>query len=195
MVGKSSSIDEKNMITLCKKNDITNTIDKYLPSTNWYCVSISQDDKNEKERDEYIILLVATNEYDKDKNNVGNIIDKSYIKTMKSYLSTNMSCNNGSKHNGTYGKYYGIGLINKYHLKDGLSFGHFKNKQKNKVSDDSKRIFLDNVRKDFDYFVMRLNRALPGIVDAGNTLINSMITGEKKDPRTNIFTPSQMKKI
>ena len=72
--------------------------------------------------------MVATNEYDKEKKNVGNIIDKSYIKTMKSYLSTNMSCNNGSKHNGTYGKYYGIGLINKYHLKDGLSFGHFKNK-------------------------------------------------------------------
>ena len=98
---------------------------------------------------------------------------KSTIQLLNLWKEPNLNSSNGSKHNNTYGKYYGFGLINKYKNQDGLSFGEFQRWKTQ--SEDNKYKLKKLVCHIFNNISGIMNTKLEGLIQSGNVLINSMI--------------------
>ena len=182
---KGYSVSSKKLIVVCNKLDLINTLEKGYKNINLNIVSISQTQLIEYNKaDIYIILMMSCNE----QNKKHNIVSTNSIKLIKKHYAVNISSNNGKKHHGSFGKYYGIGLINKYKIDKGLSFGKFKEKTIKKCDDiiviNQLKVLISN---EYNVFIAKLNRALPGIVDAGNTLIHSLIKGGTHTTLNNNF--------
>ena len=124
--------------------------------------------------DEYVILLMATNP-----RKGGNKFEEhpkfceSTINLIQKTRSPNVESNKGDKHNNSYGKYYGFGIINKYKFQDGISFGKFENYKKEHV--DTEKQIIENLKIQFSKISDRLQLALRDGLKVGNDQINSLI--------------------
>ena len=53
------------------------------------------------------------------------------VNSNDSLKHANVISEQGKKHNKSYGKYFDFGIVNKYRIQDGLSFGKFQGKKIN----------------------------------------------------------------
>ena len=186
---KKNRIMQCRVIIICNKKELDTVINHPLSNLHINFISIS--DKATKSTsdnksimspyvdniidDEYAILLIATNtkksEYS---NKTYPQFDKKTTTLLHRIRKPNVESNNGDKHNQSYGKYYGFGIINKYKIEHGLSFSQFANYK----SEDAqiKSQLIDNLREQFLIVIQRLNSVLKGhIVQSGNDQMNSLI--------------------
>lgn len=82
-------------------------------------------------KDEYIILAIFNNSKDKSHHKSNTCWDEEFVANITKYFRSSVA-GNESKHHGSTGKYYGVGLINKYTIdkNTGNSFGKFDSLKK-----------------------------------------------------------------
>ena len=164
-------------LIICDKNQFTKALRMASKLNHISFITISDDRKSKiSEKDIYIILLLVVSKkinksvrYDSKHNLNQNMV--SYLKKMK---EPNVHSIKGTKHNLSYGKYYGYGLTNKYKpLPSGLTFGCFK--RKNDKDIETNAYIEQKIRFLFNNSSMNINSSLPGTLNAGNNSINSLI--------------------
>ena len=159
-----------NFIIVCDKIEFMQFHKKYCPDTHLHLASISNNTpRHDYHQDQYIVLLIATNH---DQHN-GLCIHQDYFDKIKQLRKPNMT-GNGTKHNQSYGSYYGFGIINTSFINNGISFGLFKNYSRNN------KHFINHHQMNyfklkFSSIVTSLNNKFPDLVTAGNSLISSLI--------------------
>ena len=165
------------VVILCSKDQLLHTIKSNSLPTTIKLISISNPSNASTDCDTYVILLIVACKVNSEKEKIiiekNNTLNNNTIKLMKLWKKPNLNSSNGKKHNNTYGKYYGFGLINKYNIQDGLSFGEFdlwqtqSNEHKNKL----KKLVCNM----FNNVSSVMNLKLPALLRTGNDFINSMI--------------------
>ena len=174
---KKNRILQCRLIVICNKNEIDSVVNHPSSSLHLNFISVSDQSKNDKvyKDDEYVILLIATNPKKSDySTKTYPQFDKDITTMIHKTRNPNVSSNKGEKHNSTYGKYYGFGIINNYKIENGISFGKFGN---NKVNNDLHETNIENIRNQFLFAIQRLNSVIKAnIVHAGNDQINSLIS-------------------
>ena len=195
LYSNSDSITENSvLIILCHLNQLMELLKNYPSSTKIKFVSSSTDSNEKQVRDEYVILLIVTKQKTKQNKSNGDMVEHNFntnvTKLLKLWKEPNLNSSNGKKHNGTFGKYYGFGIINKYHNKDGISFGGF---QKWKTDNEEKRKKLQNlIYPIFKKTSSVLNTKLPSILKKGNLFIKSLINFGRKNSKNNRFIKTSM---
>ena len=170
---KHHKIDSSQLIIVCDLDDFKMALASNKNTINYVFKSLSQTINKEKERDVYIVLLVATNKTITKFNKSSHTLSVELVSKLKKNKSPNVQSNHGKKHNKSFGTYFGFGLINKYRIKDGLSFGEFDNSKK--TTEKELCHLEDSLRKIFNKLSERLNNCFPGLVNNGNNLISSVI--------------------
>ena len=185
---KKQRMFQSRFIIICDKEELSCVINR--PSSNLHLNFVSVSETKEANNnnkpsnhfkesvqsnflDEYVILLIATNPKKSSNSSIYPKFDISDINSIKKIRHPNVNSTDGSKHNKSYGKYYGFGIINKYKLDMGISFGQFES---NKSIDDGLKDQISSIIKDqFMFFVSRLHSTLKGSFEAGNDQIKSLI--------------------
>ena len=185
---KKRRLTKGRMIIVCDKHDLDTAVNFTSSKLHINYVSISDITKDEEEfqstyitdtttnrhiHDDYVILLLATNSrYSLTSNNY-TPFDSETINFIQQSRRPNMSSNNGEKHNSSYGKYYGFGIINKYRIVNGISFGRFEGKKKNNKYIE--RQIINNLIDQFSMIINKLEIIFKDVVEIGNNQINSLI--------------------
>ena len=176
------------MIIVCSKEALDNAVNYPSSSLHINFLSISQHNSNNESStktmssqqhisnfstDEYAILLIASNPKLSSDTTKYPLFDTKTIKSIQHTRNPNVKSKNGDKHNSSYGNYYGFGIINKYRILDGLSFGKFESKKRS--DDELDKLIASNLNQQFSLIVQRLESTLNGCVTSGNDQINSLI--------------------
>ena len=171
-------LSNKRLIILCNKSQFCHSISKSESNFNMEYTSISNHNTRKREKDIYVMLLLVLHPK-KNKTTQKKLLSHEFIKSTNKIKHPNMLSNHGTKHNKSYGKYYGFGLINKYKTsKDGISFGTFQSlKIKN---EDHVNQIESYFRSIFNFTASSLNNFLPKILIAGNHLMKELCSAGRK---------------
>ena len=124
-------------------------------------------------KDDYIILLLATNPRKSSNLDEYPVFNVDLTASIQKLKHANVTSGQGKKHNRSFGSYYGFGIINKYKVCDGMSFGQFERKKINNMELENQ--ICSNLNSQFTIIMERMNNAIPGIIQAGNDQISSLI--------------------
>jgi hypothetical protein len=109
------SIKHKKIIILLLRSEwYGNGSGMFTKSNGFFERSISKSKKDPKsqKKDEYIVMMIgSSNKYDHQVQD--SLWSSDFVNTLKSMKSVNM-VGNGTKHHQSYGRYYGLGIINKF---------------------------------------------------------------------------------
>ena len=183
-----SKLSHRKLIVVCFKDEFCTAIKSLQSKMNFCFVTISNNNNNISNKDEYVILLVvnSTNQHNhQDHVDHDLLLDLDTIQLLKTNKLPNVHSRKGEKHNKSYGNYYGFGLINKYKVTNGLSFGDFSSGKK--VKNDSLLFIEHKLRFIFTSLVSSMNETISQLTTVGNQLINSLIAFGKKHTNNNKF--------
>ena len=178
-------IQQSRLIIVCQKHELNMAVNNAYSNIYLNFVSVSQpEDNNDSQsmlrqqcnshfKDDYAILLIATNPKRSSNLNKYALFSKETTDLLTTTRNPNMESNNGDKHNASYGKYYGFGIINHYEIKQGISFGQFRRLKDN--NKDKQLQIINDITEHFSSIAKRLDCTVKGCVEAGNNQISSLI--------------------
>ena len=185
---KKNRLHQCKMIVICNKKELEDVVNHKSSKLFLNFVSVSKkDEQNSKicnhnlldlnfhnqSSDDYAILLIAANpKRSSDMSKYPNF-NKEIAASIKEIRNPNMKSTDGKKHNRSFGEYYGFGIINKYKIDVGLSFGLFESKKKeNEIINKS---VSNMMREQFLFLIDRLNKILKHSFESGNQQIDSIV--------------------
>ena len=160
------------LVIICKKSNLDNALAQGNIKINIKYISIAQNSDNSDD-DDYVILLVATNQRIPHFSSQHQAFDMQTINAMTSLKNPNMSSSNGHKHNRSFGQYYGFGITNKYSIQSGLSFGNFRSIKKEDFQ--LEETIRNKLKFQFYHMMNRIDFVLPNLVAYGNQQIKDLI--------------------
>ena len=129
--------------------------------------------------DEFVMLMFAVNNKDETVTQESKWTLE-FTEAFKHAMVVNMrGTETNTKHHGTMGDYYGIGVINKYALEDGISIGKFAGNNRNNTH---VRSAIDTIADDIAYTMSRLQRSFPLALYCGFILVNSLLQVSREFP-------------
>ena len=126
---------------ICNKSELENTVNHPGSKFHLNFISVSEQNSNSSDtktnsvldhnfqyqrKDDNVILLIATNpkkSLDTSKYPKFNLDE---LENIHKFRNPNMNLSNGKKHHKSSGKFFGFGIINKYKIDLGISFGQFE---------------------------------------------------------------------
>ena len=186
---KKNKIYQCRIMVICNKSELEYTVNH--PGSKYHLNFISVSDQNSnssknqtnnvldknfhyQRKDDYVILLIASNpkkSIDTSKYPKFNLDDLENIHKLR---NPNITSSNGKKHHKSYGKFFGFGIINKYKIDLGVSFGEFESFKP--VKDNiNPELITNTLKSQFNFFIDRINSVVMGCVEGGNDQINSII--------------------
>ena len=127
--------------------------------------------------DEYVILLIATNPKKNSDTSKYPNFNINTTNTIQQIRNPNVTSTDNQKHIQSYGKYYGFGIINKYRIDHGISFGKFEG-YKLQEENENNVLIKENIKSQFTFMKKRLNSVFKGNIncaDCGNEQISLLI--------------------
>ena len=185
---KKNRLYQCRMIIICNKKELSAVVNHPSSKLHLNFISISEKtitnptaklmnvlDNNfqSQQSDEYAILLIAANPKRSSNVNKYPLFDENIAESIKEIRHPNVKSNDGKKHNKSYGKYFGFGIINKYKIDLGISFGEFESQKCN--NDYVKNQISDMMQEQFSFFITRLNSIVKHSFESGNEQIDSLI--------------------
>lgn len=167
------TIKHKKLIILSLRTEwYGNGSGMFTKSNGFFERSISKHKKNAKvqKEDEYIIMMIGSgNKYDQQVQD--SLWSSNFVNTLKSMKSVNM-VGNGSKHHQSYGRYYGLGIINKFSSE---KIGEFSNRKLNMSNIKQVENLKSVLKQDFEVLHHRINRVIPNGTDSSFSLMTTMV--------------------
>lgn len=167
------SIRHKKIIILSLRSEwYANGSDMFTKSNGFFERSISKKKKGPEslKEDEYIVMMIgSSNKYDHQVQD--SLWSSDFVNTLKSMKSVNM-VGNGSKHHQSYGRYYGLGVINKF-SKDKI--GEFSNRKLNISNIQQVENLKSVLKQDFEVLHYRINRVVPRGPKSSFSLMTTMV--------------------
>ena len=169
-----SSITHKKVIVLSYVHE-WKIINTFVNKNGYYYVSLTpRNCKTKSDEDDLIVMMLAGHRKSKLHEDVKSIND-SFIKSLNKNKSVNMR-GDGKKHHQSMGKYFGIGIINKYSKE---KIGIFSNRKANDVNHSEVNELEYDVKSMFSSLHESINKVIPNITQASFTLMNALVKAVK----------------
>ncbi len=143
----------------------------FLNKNGYYYVSLTpQKRKGKSNEDDLIVMMLGVHRKSKSQPDL-KIFTKDFINTLTKNKSVTMR-GDGKKHHQSMGKYFGVGIINKYSKEKIGVFSNTKAKESNNIQINE---LQNNVKTMFLSLHKSINSVIPNITQASFSLLNSLV--------------------